>query len=188
MTARAECSPHSLRNTRTQENGLLALFVCGAIIVIVVGVLGLVKVSRPRQLIDSWIDIHGLFGLLLFGLVIAQYQWGVKHSPRLLDDLRELSRHLSRTVYLILYVVVGVRLSIGIVNSIWHGGTVGLDVFDDRFRNAHDSKVFDPHNDYHMFLAFGVIALAMVRVFMFKIQSDLRNYARPRRRAGPQRD
>jgi hypothetical protein len=39
-------------------------------------------------------------------------------------------------------------------------------VFDARFRSAHDSRVFDPRNDYDMFLASGVITLAMVRVFL----------------------
>jgi len=166
MTARAECSSHSLRNTRTQENGLLALYVCGAIIVVVVGVLGLVKVSRPRQVIDSWIDIHALFGLLLFGLVIAQYEWGVKHSPRLLDDIRELSRHLSRIVYLMLYAVIGIRLGISLVNWGWHGGSLALTLLDEGLRNDDDSRVFNPHHDYHMILLSGGITLGMVRVFL----------------------
>ena len=181
MAARVEYSPYSWRNTRSQETRLLALYVCGAIIVVLVGVLGLVQGSRPRQMIESCINIHALFGLLLFGLVIAQYQWCVKHSPRLLDDIRELSRHLSRVVYLILYVVVGARLGISVVNGIWHGGTVDLNVFDERFLNAHDSKVFALHNDCHMFVASGVIALAMVRAFMFRIQWAVRNHARPQR-------
>jgi cytochrome b561 len=176
MAVRAECSPHSLRDTCSREGGALALYACGAIIVAVVGVLGLVKVSWPRQMVEAWINIHALFGLLLFGLVIARYQWDVKHSLRPpLADIRELSRHLSRVVYLILYVVVGVRQVIGIVNSIWHGGTVDLTVFDERFRSAHDGRVFDPHNDYDMFLASGVITLAMVRLFLFKIRSELGN-------------
>jgi cytochrome b561 len=166
MAARAEWPPHSLRNSYPQERWRLALFVCAAMMVAAVGVLGLDRVSSLRQSIESWINIHVLFGLLLCGLVLARYRWIIRYSPHLQEDIRELSRQLSRVVYLMLYVVIGVRLGMSLVNWIWHGGPLDLTPFDEGLRNDDDSRVFNPHHDYHMILLSAGIALAMVRVFL----------------------
>jgi cytochrome b561 len=166
MAARAECPPHSLRNSYPQERRHLALFLCAATLVAAVGVLGLRRDSWLRQLVDSWINVHVLFGLLLCGLVMARYQWIIRYSPHLREDFRELSRHLSRIVYLMLYVVIGVRLGMSLVNWIWHGGSLDLTALDGGLRNDDDSRLFNPHHDYHMILLSGGIALAVVRVFL----------------------
>ena len=166
MAARAECTPQSLRNSYTQERARLALYVCAAIVVAAVGVLGLEKAWWLRQSVESWINVHALFGLLLCGLVLARYGWIIRYSPYLQEDIRELSRHLSRIVYLMLYVVIGFRLGICLVNWIWHGGSLDLTLFDEGLRNDDDGRVFDSRHDYHMTLLSGGITLGMVRVFL----------------------
>jgi hypothetical protein len=166
MVARAEWPPHSLRNSYPQERRRLALFACAATMVAAVGVLGLERASWLRQLVESWINIHALFGLLLCGLVLARYQWITRYSPHLQEDIRELSRHLSRIVYLMLYAVIGVRLGMSLVNWIWYGGSLDLTPLDEGLRNDDDSRVFNPHRDYHMILLSGGIALGVVRVFL----------------------
>jgi cytochrome b561 len=104
---------------------------------VAIGVLGLQGDSWLRQVLEAWINIHALFGLLLCGLVLARCQWRVERSPRMLTaDIRELFRHLSRIVYLFLYVVIGVREVIGMLNSLWHGGPVDFSLFDPRLRQG----------------------------------------------------
>jgi cytochrome b561 len=166
MAARAECPPHSLPNSHPQGRRRLALFLCGAAMVAAVGVLGLEKVSWLRLLVESWINIHLLFGLLLCGLVLVRYHWIIRYEPHLHEDIRELSRHLSRIVYLMLYVVIGVRLGMSLVNWIWHGGSLDLTALDAGLRNDDDSRLFNSQHDYHMILLSGGIALAVVRVFL----------------------
>jgi hypothetical protein len=120
--------------------------------------------SWPRQVLEAWINIHALFGLLLCGLMFARYRWHLRHSPRMLAaDIHELTRHLSRIVYLSLYVVIGVREIIGIVNSSWHGGSVDFNLFDERFRNGPDYAGFNPRDDFQRFIASGLLALISVR-------------------------
>jgi cytochrome b561 len=154
----------------TRERLLTALYGCIAIVGVVIGVLGLLGNSGPRQILESWINIHALFGLLLCGLVLARYQWRVRHSPCMLSaDIRELSRHLSRIVYLLLYVVIGVRQSIGIINSTWHGSPLDFNLFDDRFRNGPDRAGWNPKDDFQLFLATGLLVLMIVRVLAFRL-------------------
>jgi cytochrome b561 len=137
---------------------------------VAVGVLGLMDASWRKTMLDSWINIHALFGLLLCGLLFNRYQWCVEHSaPMLPADVSELSRHLSRIVYLFLYVVIGARLSISIVNSLWHGGAVDFNLFDERFRHGPDSEAFDPRDDFQQFVASGLLAIAFVRVLAYRL-------------------
>jgi cytochrome b561 len=143
----------------------LALYVCAAVLVVAVGVLGLERPSGLRQLVESWIDIHALFGLLLCGLVLARYQWIIQYSHGLQEDIRELSRHLSRIVYLMLYLVIGAGQGISLVNWIWHGSSLDFTLFEERSRSA-DGQVLDPQHDYHMVLLSGGVALAMIRIFL----------------------
>ncbi len=65
-----------------------------------------------------------------------------------------------------LYVVLGARQGISLVNCIWHGGPMDLTLFDERLRSDGGGQVIDPYRDYHMILLSGGVALAMVRVFL----------------------
>jgi cytochrome b561 len=170
MAAHAVLSLNPWTHASSRQRTLKALFGCGALLVATIGVLGLLDGSWPRKMLESWINIHALFGLLLCGLVIARYQWHLGHSPCMLPtEIRELSRDLSRIVYLLLYVVMGIRQSIGIINSIWHGGAVEFNLFDDRLRNGPDRASWNPRDDFQLFLATGIFVLIVVRVFAFRL-------------------
>ena len=177
MAAQAERSLHFLAHACSRERTLTALYGCIALVAVVIGVLGLIGASWPRQMLESWINIHALFGLLLCGLVFSRCWWRVKHSPRMLPaDIRELSRHLSRIVYLLLYVVVGLSQLISILNSIWHVGAVDFNLFDQRFRGP-DYAGFNPKDDFQLFLATGLSVLIIVRVVAFGLWRALSNEA-----------
>jgi hypothetical protein len=149
---------------------LSALYGCIALVTVAIGVMGLQGDSWLRQGLETWINIHLLFGLLLCSLVLARCRWRVERSPRMLTaDIRELSRHLSRIVYLLLYVVIGVREVVGMLNSLWHGGAVDFNLFDARFRQGPDYGWFNPKDDFQLFFASGLFALSFVRVLAFRL-------------------
>jgi hypothetical protein len=153
----------------TWERVFRALYGCIAMVVVVIGVLGLLGASGLRRTLESWINIHALFGLLLCALVLARCRWSVKHSlPMLPTDIRQLSRHLSRTVYLLLYVVIGVRELIAILNGVWHGGAVDFNLFDERFRGPGYAG-FNPRDDFQLFFASGFVTLIFLRVLTFTL-------------------
>jgi cytochrome b561 len=178
MAAQAERSLNSLAYACSRERMLIALYGCIALVAVAIGVLGLLGASWLRQVLESWINIHVLFGLLLCGLVFARCRWCVGHSLGMLPaDIRGLSRHLSRIVYLILYVVIGVREIIGILNSLWHGGAVDFNLFGDHIRNGPDHASWDPNDDFQLFFASGLIALMFVRVLAYRVWSRSRERA-----------
>jgi len=154
MTAEAERSSHYSGNLRHQGRTGIGLYCCAGILVVVVGVMGLFDGSWSRPIAGSWVNIHALFGLQLCGFVIARFYWQVKRSPvTLAADIRDLSRHLSRVVYLLLYVIFGVREIIVIVNVAWHG-----DAFES----------LEPNRDFQFILAYGLAALAIIRALAFE--------------------
>jgi cytochrome b561 len=143
---------------------------CAALLVIVIGTAGLIAQSWPRQMVEPWINIHLLFGLLLCGWVMVRYQRRVSQSPSMLPaDVRVLSRQLSRIVYCVLYGVIGLRQSISIVSSLWHGGAVDFSLFDASLRHGPDTQGFDLHDDFQLFLASGLVPLVIVRVMAFRL-------------------
>jgi hypothetical protein len=170
MAAQADRSLHPFAHVCTGEKMLAALYGCIALVTVATGVLGLQGDSWLRQALEAWINIHALFGLLLCGLALARSRWRVERSPPMATpDIRELSRHLSRIVYLLLYVVIGVREVIGMVNSLWHGGAVDFSLFDPRFRQGPDYAWFNPRDDFQLFFASGLFALLFVRVLAFTL-------------------
>jgi cytochrome b561 len=63
-------------------------------------------------------NIQALFGLLLLGSAVARIFWEVGRSaPFRVADVRNLTRRLSRMVYLLLFLAVGLEQLIGRGNS-----------------------------------------------------------------------
>ena len=168
MATKADPSQYHLASAYSKKCRLIALYGCAALLVVVIGVVGLLGASG--QMLEVWVSIHALFGLLLCGLVLARCRWCVKHSPPMsLADVRQLSRQLSRIVYVLLFVVLGVREIIGILNSLWHGGAVDFNLFDARFRNGPDFEGFNPKDGFQLFVASGLFALIFVRGLAFRL-------------------
>ena len=145
-------------------------FGCLAMLTVSVGALGLVAGSPLRQIVDAWINIHLLFGALLCALLIARYRWCVRDAPPIETvDINHLSRHLRRIVYLALYGVVGFRELIALANGALYGGAADFRLFDEAFRRGPDSPVFDPRDDFQVFLASGLVVLFGVRAWAFRL-------------------
>jgi cytochrome b561 len=103
---------------------------------------------------------HAAFGVLLAALVMARFRWRCSHlTPAMASAQRKISgeggreiiRELSRLVYLLLYLVVGIRELIGAVHVIWLGGSIS------QFKMTEGQAV----------LGYGVLALVLIRVLAF---------------------
>ena len=132
-----------------------------ALLVVVVGVLGLLHDSWPKTTQKSWINIHALLGLLLFLLTLIRLRWRVKYPPpKLPDDAGELSRRLSFPVHFLLYFLMLLIPLFGIVTFIWHGRSFNFGLFQVDFHIRSNRAVFHPTEDIHGYLAYALFALA----------------------------
>lgn len=144
-----------------------------AVLVAVVGVLGLLHDSWPRSTQTFWINVHALIGLAVWLLVMARYAWRASHPPpELPPDAGELSQRLSGPVHLLLYGLLFVIPIFGIVTFIWHGRVFDFGLFQLNFGVQRNRAIFHPTENIHGYLAytlFGLIGLHVLAVAWHQI-------------------
>jgi hypothetical protein len=126
-------------------DGNRTLHSCLALLALVVGLLGLLHAPGPMPLRHPG-SLHALFGVLLLIFVAARFYQHVHRTPRMPPiDIRAFSRHMSRTVYLLLYVLMFFDLIIGILPGTPRRTTYG------------------PVVEFQSYLAYGFLALVTIR-------------------------
>ena len=144
-------------------SGAIAFHWMVAVLVVGVGTLGLLHDSWPKQTQSFWINIHAVFGLLLWVLVMARFWWRMRHSPpKLPAHTGEFSRRVSGPVHLLLYALMFVIPIIGIVTFIWHGRIFDFGLFRVNFGIPRNRAIFHPTEDIHGYLAYALFGLAGV--------------------------
>jgi len=130
------------------ERGLAAL-------IVVFGVLGLLDGSWPDPILGLRGSLHALFGLLLCTLIALRFHGhSIRRRSARQADIGELSRDLSRMVYLFLYVIIGLRQIMGFAILLCRGGTGN----------------FAADGDLQTVVACGVGGLLLIRGLAFAIR------------------
>jgi hypothetical protein len=108
------------------------------------GNLGILQDSWPA--LPRWpsCNLHTAFGVLLMGMIIANFYRASSGAPLTRADAQALSRQLSRLVYLLLYVIFGAQLLLRVA-----------------ILTAATSQPPDNLRDY---FGYGVLALFAIRV------------------------
>jgi len=132
-----------------------------AVLIVIVGVLGLLHDSWPKGTQSFWINIHALIGLLVWALLMARFWWRTTHPPPPLPaEAGELSRRLSRPVHLLMYALLFVIPIFGVVTFIWHGRVFDFGLFKVDFGVQKNPAVFNPTEDIHGYLAYALFTVA----------------------------
>jgi cytochrome b561 len=119
----------------------------------VIGTVGLLADSWPGALHRPGVNLHAIFGALLWLMVVAQFSLANLAGPSLSGaGVHELRRRLSRRVYLLLYVLFGVSQLLRIAAMLWNSGEQG---------SLHPAIVPSPEN-LRDFFAYGVFALLTI--------------------------
>jgi cytochrome b561 len=149
-----------LADNERYESGAIAFHWMVVLLVVGVGTLGLLHDSWPKRTQSFWINIHAVFGLLLWVSVIARFWWRMRHSPpELPAHIGEFSRRVSGPVHLLLYALMFVIPIIGIVTFIWHGRIFDFGLFRVNFGIPSNRAIFHPTEDVHGYLAYALFAL-----------------------------
>ena len=130
-------------------------------LVVIVGVLGLLHDSWPKQTQAFWINLHALIGIVLWVLLVARFGYRVRHSPPTQPaNIGAFSRRFSSPVHLALYALMFVIPIIGFVTFIYHGRVFDFGLFDLDFGIKKNRAIFGPTEDIHGYLAYALFALA----------------------------
>src|SRR5271170_785138 len=130
-------------------------------LVVIVGVLGLLHDSWPKESQRFWINFHAILGLLLWSLLIARVLWRIRHKPPPLPaSIGPLARRLSGLMHFVLYLLLFVTPIVGIVTFIYHGRVFDFGLFKVDLGIKSNRAIFHPTEDLHGYLAYAIFALA----------------------------
>jgi hypothetical protein len=132
----------------------LVLLICA------VGTAGLLRDAWPDAIDWPFVDLHAAFGLLLCLMVVMQFHAADSSAvPLSCAGLQAFCRGLTRLVFLLLYVLFGLDGLVHAAAMWWNSGMQG---------SARPATIRPPESlqDY---LAYGVIALAMIRLLGARI-------------------
>ena len=131
-----------------------------AVLVVIVGTLGLLHDSWPRATQATWIDIHALIGLTVWVLLLLRIGWRLRHRPPdLPPDIGEFSRRTSYPVHLLMYLLLFIIPIFGIITFIWHGRVFDFGLFQIDPHVSADRAIFHPTEDIHGYLAYALFTL-----------------------------
>ena len=161
MTIPGEQSLSAATDTERYGSGAIAFHWSMVLLIVWVGVLGLMHDSWPKKTQAFWINVHALFGLLVWALVMARFWWRSRHAPPALPPhIGEFPRRLSAAVHWLLYALLFVIPIIGIVTFIWHGRVFDFGLFQMNFGIRSNRAIFHPTENIHGYLAYALFALA----------------------------
>ena len=137
------------------------------VLVVIVGVLGLLHDSWPKQTQAFWINAHALIGILLWLVLLARFGYRLRHAPPPLPaGISPLSRYLANPVHLTLYALLFVIPIIGAVTFLYHGRILRLGFFALDFGIKKDRAIFEPTEDIHGYMAYALFALASLHALV----------------------
>ena len=147
--------------TDRYDRGAIRFHWMMAVLIVIVGVLGLLHDSWPKGTQSFWINIHALIGLLVWALLMARFWWRSAHPPPPLPpEAGGLARVLARPVHLSMYALLFVIPVLGIVTFIWHGRVFDFGLFKVDFGVQKNRAIFGPTEDIHGYLAYTLFTVA----------------------------
>jgi cytochrome b561 len=154
-------TPHPLQAAARYRLGAIGFHWAMFVLVVIVGVLGLLHDSWPKQTQAFWINVHSLIGILLWLVLLARFGYRVRHSPPALPaEIAGFSRSFSSPVHLALYALMFVIPIIGFVTFIYHGRIFNFGLFDLDFGIKKNRAIFGPTETIHEYLAYALFGLA----------------------------
>jgi cytochrome b561 len=152
---------HPMRSSERYRSGAIAFHWVMFVLVVVVGVLGLLHDSWPKQTQAYWINVHALIGIALWLLLLARFGYRLRHAPPALPtEVGAFSRRFSSPVHFALYALLFIIPIIGVVTFVYHGRVFHFGLFDLDFGIKKNRAIFEPTEDVHGYLAYALFALA----------------------------
>jgi superoxide oxidase len=154
-------SPDSPPPVNRYRSGAIAFHWVTFLLVVIVGVLGLLHDSWPRETQAFWINMHALLGILLWLALVARFRYRNRYSPpKLPANIGAFSRKVSRPVHLALYALMFITPIFGVVTFLYHGRVFDFGFFSLNFGISKNPAIFHPTEDIHGYLAYALFTLA----------------------------
>lgn len=155
--------------TRPKLRSCLSRQTAIASLAVVVGVLGVLRDPWFSAVLPASHRLDALFGLLLWALVIEEFNGGLQRSsPSAAVRLADCSRRLSRVIYVVLYLVIGSTQVMGITRWLWRDevSSVGMNQIADP--ESRVAAFFASPTNAQILLMYGFTALVLIRILSYR--------------------
>ena len=131
-----------------------------ALAVCAMGTTSLLRDAWPRSMHGPFIDLHAAFGTLLCLMVVAQFHAAnLRAAASIGLSLHAYCRGVTRLVFLELYVLFGTNELVHVAAALWNKGLYG----------SAQPAILQPPESLRDYLAYGVVALIIIRVLEARI-------------------
>jgi cytochrome b561 len=136
-----------------------------AVLVLVVGALGLVFEAIPRASRLFYINLHTTIGLVMFGLILMRLLWRLTHpAPAVDENWSPLVARASSLAHKALYGLMLAAPIVGIIAYVWHGRTFNFGLFKLDFAIPSQKSIYEAAEGLHEALAYGLMGLVALHV------------------------
>ncbi len=163
MEARASQEPSAADGVVRYDGTAIAFHWVTAALIVIVGALGLLHDSWPRQTQSFWIDLHAMVGLVVWALIVARLWWRRTHThPNQPTDAGVFSLRVSGPLHLLIYLLIFTIPIFGVATFIWHGRVFDFGLFRLDVGIRKNFRIFHPTEEIHGYLAYALFAVAAI--------------------------
>lgn len=136
-----------------------------AILILVAFGLGLTVDDFPKSWEDAVVNSHALIGLAVLLLSLVRLGWRFSHRPPDLPrDMAPLIRAGSKTIHILLYVLMIAVPVIGIPTLLYRGRGLNLGLFEVASPFSRTPDIYRPLTETHELAAYTLIGLAAAHI------------------------
>ncbi len=136
-----------------------------AVLVLVVGALGLSFEAIPRASRLFYINLHTTIGLVMFGLILMRLLWRLTHPVPAVDEKwSRLVVLASNLTHKALYGLMLAAPIVGIIAYVWHGRVFNFGLFKLDFAIRSQKSIYEAAEGLHEALAYGLMGLVALHV------------------------
>lgn len=136
-----------------------------AVLIVVVGGIGLAYGSVPRPTRPFWLNLHATVGVLMTLAIAGRIACRIfQKPPAFATGESKVLESASKGVHSLMYVLMCAIPATGLVAFIWHGRIFHFGAFDLDLAVASTRSVYHPAQSIHVWLAYGFIAAITLHV------------------------
>ncbi len=131
-----------------------------ALSICMIGAAGLLHDAWPSALYMPMTNLHAVFGVMLWLMVLAQFRRARRSAlAQSGAGMHKLRRRLSRGVFLQLYILFGMSQIVQIAVILWNDG-----------QDASHMAILQPPENLRDYLAYGILALLTIHALALRHQ------------------
>ena len=143
----------------------IALHWSVALLIVLVGAIGLMFDGLPRPEKAFWLNLHAVVGIALFALVLVRTVWRLSHVPPALPPTTgKAAARGAQVLHGLMYALMIAIPAVGLISFLWHARVFEFGLFTVDPGIAADRAIYKPTQKLHAWLTYGLIGALVLHI------------------------